>query len=139
MTTIQGLGGPAPAKAGQRVRQGTRFQLAEPTNDAETAATAATAATGRTDLGSLLAAQETGPETVRDRAARRQGGLMLDLLRALQHAALSDRADPGDATLTRLADLAAAVPMADDPRLGSIQQAIRVRAAVELARRERPA
>ena len=134
MTAIHGLGGPAPANTGRRVRQGTSFRLDEAASNTEAPATAAA---GPVNLCDLLAMQETDPETVRDRAARRHGQSMLDLLRALQHAALADRAAVGDTTLARLADLIAAVPPADNPGLQATLRAIGVRAAVELARRHR--
>ena len=85
-------------------------------------------------LGDLLALQETGPESPRDRAARRHGQQMLDLLRDLQLAALSAMTDPE--TLPRLTRLATAMPSADDPGLSEVLDAIAVRAAVELARRD---
>lgn len=137
MTVIHGPGGGlgpiGAAGGGRRVRPRAGFHLAEPAGKAETAAAAAT---GAADLSGLLAMQETGEETVRDRAARRQGRLMLDLLRALQHAVLIGRASPDDTTLTQLAELARKVPATDDLALAEALCAVRVRAAVELARRE---
>ncbi len=129
-----GLGSVGPAAAGRRAGQGTGFHLPDAASSTET--TAATA-TEHIDLGGLLAVQETGTETVRDRAARRQGRQMLDLLRALQCAALANGGADDPATLQNLADLASPEPTADDPALIAVMQAIRVRVAVEMARRER--
>lgn len=138
MTVIQGLGGPGSAAAITRTRRragpDAAFQLAG--SSANTGAPAAAPAEG-VSLSGLLAAQEAERETVRDRAARRHGQAMLDMLRALQRACLIDGGDSGADALARLADLVGAMPQADDPALASVLQAISVRAAVELARRER--
>ena len=85
-------------------------------------------------LTSMLSLQEFGGETrAADREARRHGQDMLAALAELQRALLGG----GDTveTLQRLAELAAAVPRAADPRLAALVSAIILRVRVELARR----
>ena len=82
----------------------------------------------------MLALQEVGGETVEDREARRHGHDMLAALAELQRALLGG-GDDGVA-LQRLADLAASVPHATDPRLAAMVSAIVLRVRVELARRQ---
>jgi hypothetical protein len=82
----------------------------------------------------MLALQEAGAEPVRDRAARRHGQAMLQLLAALQRAMLQG-VGGDEAELTRLASLSAEVPVASDPALRQAVAAIALRASVELARR----
>jgi hypothetical protein len=80
----------------------------------------------------LLALQEAGDATERDRRARRRGEVMLADLGALQLALLEGR-DPA-AILGRLEALAAGEAAAD-PLLAEILDEIRLRAKVEAARR----
>ena len=87
-----------------------------------------------TSLGSMLTLQEVGGETVEDREARRHGHDMLAALAELQRALLGGGGDA--AALQRLADLAASVPHATDPRLAAMVSAIVLRVRVELARRQ---
>jgi len=85
-------------------------------------------------LGSMLALQEMGAGSVRDREARRRGQGLLAALAALQRGLLAG-GDYQD-VLQRLADLASADPdYAEDKRLGAVLSAIVLRARVELARR----
>jgi len=84
-------------------------------------------------LGAMLALQETAAGSVRDREARRRGHGLLAALAALQRDLLGGGEAP--AALQRLADLAAAVPDAEDRRLGAVLAAIVLRTRVELARR----
>jgi hypothetical protein len=81
----------------------------------------------------MLALQEMGAGSVRDREARRRGQGLLAALAALQRGLLAGGDDP--AALQRLADLAEAAPDTEDPRLGAVLSAIVLRARVELARR----
>ncbi len=85
-------------------------------------------------LGSMLALQEAGAEPVRDRAARRHGHAMLQLLAALQRAMLGGGSGD-EAELGRLAALSAEIPPTSDPGLRQAVAAIALRAAIELARR----
>jgi hypothetical protein len=80
----------------------------------------------------LLALQEAGDATERDRRARRRGEAMLADLGALQLALLEGR-DPA-AILGRLEALAAGEAAAD-PRLAEILDEVRLRTKVEAARR----
>ena len=82
---------------------------------------------------SMLALQEASGETVEDREARRHGHDMLAALAELQRALLGGGGD--GAALQRLADLAASVRHATDPRLAAMVSAIVLRVRVELARR----
>jgi hypothetical protein len=86
-------------------------------------------------LGAMLTLQETGAGSVRDREARRRGQGLLAALAALQRDLLGGGGGEDPAALQRLADLAAAVPDAEDRRLGAVLGAIVLRARVELARR----
>jgi hypothetical protein len=83
----------------------------------------------------MLSLQEAGGETVEDREARRHGNDMLAALAELQRALLGGRGD--GVALQRLADLAASVRHATDPRLAAMVSAIVLRVRVELARRQR--
>ena len=83
----------------------------------------------------LLALQEAGDASERDRRARRRGEAILADLGALQLALLDGR-DPG-AILGRLEALAAGEAAAD-PRLAEILDEVRLRAKVEAARRSMP-
>jgi hypothetical protein len=138
-----GIGRSAPARAARAVdgrARKTGFHLDAPAGPAEAGELTATLGVA---LDGLLALQEAGTETVRDRAARRQGQVALTLLAKLQcevlGAALAGDGAAGlaDATMDRLAELAAASPGADDPRLTASLRAVAVRVAVELARRGR--
>jgi hypothetical protein len=82
----------------------------------------------------MLTIQELGGGAAEDREARRHGQDMLALLAELQRGLLTGSDD--GTTLTRLAELAAAVPRAADPRLAAMVSAIMVRVRVELARRQ---
>lgn len=135
MTTIHGLGGPALTRTVRASARSSSFTISEPAPDS---ATTASAGVESVSLVGLLAMQETGPESVRDQAARRHGQKILDALRDLQREALgatpANVSDVEDAT-QRLTSLATTPCPADDPRLADVLNAIAVRAAVELARR----
>ncbi|MCS6933324.1 MAG: hypothetical protein NZM27_14085 [Acetobacteraceae bacterium] len=129
MSGVRGIGaaGPAgrPAAAGPARHAG--FRLPESVGAEQAAAAAPVAA-----ALSLLAVQEAGDATERDRRARRRGEAMLADLSALQVALLEGQ-DPS-AILGRLESLAAGEAAAD-PRLAEILAEIRLRAKVEAARR----
>jgi len=113
----------------RRVAASRAFALPE---DAPAAGEAAVA--GPAALQGLLALQEAAGEApaaeAQDRAARRQGEAAMRDLTALQVALLSGR----PAAAAQLAALASAGPQAADPGLAAVLGAIRLRAAVELAR-----
>ena len=95
----------------------------------ETVATAGVAVT------SLLALQEDESGRQNDRGARQHGHEVVDELTALQHSLLG-----GDGhDLDQLARLAASPVTAADPVLAGVLRAVRLRAAIELARRGRAA
>jgi hypothetical protein len=77
--------------------------------------------------------------TAQDRRARRHGRALLQALAGVQRAALAGDGDRGQAALAALACTAMDEHEADDPVLRLILREIAVRAAVELARGERPA
>ena len=133
MTTIHGLGGTTPARPARTAPRQSGFQLAETPAEGETAASVGVE---NVTLGGLLALQEGAVNGVRDRAARRQGQRLLDVLRELQRARLAS-GEGLDAAARRLAELTAISCPADDPRLAAALRDIAVRAAVELARCER--
>jgi hypothetical protein len=120
----QGAARPGPGASG--ARSGS-FRL--PDSGSTERAPAAAPVTGAMPL---LAVQEAGDATERDRRARRRGEAMLADLSALQLAVL-DGQDPGP-ILGRLEALAAGEAAAD-PRLADILDEIRLRAKVEAARR----
>jgi Class II flagellar assembly regulator len=139
MAAINGIGGAAPARPARAVDgRGKKpgFRVDAPVGATEAAELRGV---GGVALDGLLSLQESGTETVRDRAARRQGQAALNLLAKLQCAALAgDVAGGGaDGTMDKLAALMAAPPGADDPHLTASLRAVAVRVAVELARRGR--
>ncbi len=132
MSGVSGVGRMTAGGAG-RARTGPAaggFSLASVAPSAAGAAAPAAAVA----LGSMLALQEAGGEPVRDRAARRHGHAMLQLLAALQRAMLGGGSGD-DTELGRLAALSADIPAASDPGLRQAVAAIALRASIELARR----
>jgi hypothetical protein len=81
---------------------------------------------------SLLGLQEAQQDTVGDREARRHADQLLDLLTDMQRSLL-EGPDAG-AAFERLGRLARQAPLAADPRLAGVQQAVLLRVAVEQAR-----
>ncbi len=132
MTGIERIGRPpAPRVASRPAAKSGFFVPSEAAGPSQADAAAAPAATS---LGSMLALQEAGAETVEDREARKHGHDMLAALAELQRALLGG----GDGVaLQRLGDLAASVRHATDPRLAAMVSAIVLRVRVELARRQR--
>lgn len=84
---------------------------------------------------SLLAMQEAESEAQQDREARQHGEAVVDELTGLQLALLGH----GEGNTARLIRLVERPVVASDPMLAGLLRAVRVRAAVELARRERAA
>ncbi len=84
---------------------------------------------------SLLAMQEAESDAQQDREARQHGEAVIDELVALQRALLGI----GGAETGRLADLLTRPVAAADPHLAGLLRAVRLRAGIELARRERSA
>ncbi len=129
MTRISGLGQGLPVRSsGTAVKPGSGGFVIR------SAATVSAPSVAAVTPAGLIALQEDDSPYVRDRAARRGGEVVLGALGRLQAASLDD--DSGDA----LAVLNAAVGQMTepaDPILRGIIGAIRLRARVELARRER--
>ncbi len=135
---INGIARPVGTPTRRPVR-GSGFSV--PSGAAEEAAgsSAPEPAAEGVSLDGMLALQEAAvleghAETVVDRKARRHGQDILSELGRLQRALLSGEAD--SQTLTRLATLVEQQPPVDDPRLRAVLEAVRLRARVELARRE---
>ncbi len=84
-------------------------------------------------LAGLLALQAEDCDESRDRAARRRGQDLLASLAALQRALLSEAGVPVD-QLRQLEQMVADAPLASDPHLREILDAITLRVRVELAR-----
>lgn len=129
MSGVRGVGatgGPGRPGTAAPARHGG-FRLPDPVS-AERAPEAAPV----TAAMPLLALQEAGDATERDRRARRRGEAILADLGALQLALLEGR-DPAS-ILGRLEALAAG-EAAFDPRLAEILDEVRLRAKVEAARR----
>ena len=113
------------------VRRGTERRAFAVRVDRGEPAERAVASSG-VSMVSLLSMQEAESDAQQDREARQQGEAMLDELGELQRALLGD----GGPDLARLARLASRPVAASDPRLAGVLRAIRLRAGVELARRE---
>jgi hypothetical protein len=99
---------------------------------AEARGMARTASVGA--MAAMLGLQDVDPPQERDRRAKSRGEKMLDALRRLQ-ISLLDGSDPA-AISADLRQLSRDVPQAADPGLRGAIDAIGVRCAVELARRE---
>jgi len=134
MAAIEGIGRTTSTRPGYRTTAPTEAGFALPPEPSAAGTTASTAAVPMASLASMLTLQELGGETAEDRDARRHGHDLLALLGELQRSLLAGSDDA--ATLTHLADLAAAVPHATDRRLAAMISAITVRVRVELARRQ---
>jgi hypothetical protein len=141
MTTIEGLGPPAPLpslpRPGAPARRADGFALPRP--EESPAATADPAAVGHASglggLDALLTLQEEAPDPdARDRAARRRANDLLQALASLQRALL---ADDESAAVGALEALLRDPPIAADPGLAELAAAVTLRARVELARRGR--
>lgn len=135
MTRLAGIGGPtAPPAAIRPPAPGTTPGFAVP-DETRGSAAAVQRPGGLVALAGLLALQ--GAEMVPDargREARRRGRAVLAALSSLQGALLGG-GDP-DAAATQLAAAISALPASADPGLHAILTAIKLRAMVELARRE---
>ncbi len=83
-------------------------------------------------LSGFLSLQEVEQPTERNQRARRAGQSMLDALARLQRGLLDGEVSAQG--LSQLADLARDMPVADDPALREVVEAISVRVHVELAR-----
>jgi hypothetical protein len=134
MTAIEGVGRPATSRIGGRAASAAGSGFAMPSETAAADHASAPAAAQPASLTSMLTLQELGGETVEDRQARRHGQDLLAMLAELQRGLLAGFED--GSTLERLAELAAAVPRATDPRLAAMVSAIMLRVRVELARRQ---
>jgi hypothetical protein len=132
MAAIEGIGRSNVARSGARRSSAFTGGFAV-SLETTTPSHAATEAMPPAALASMLTLQELGGETAEDRDARQYGQDMLTVLASLQLALLTG-GDAG-AALQQLAELAAAVPRANDRRLAAMVSAIIVRARVELARR----
>ena len=86
-------------------------------------------------LASLLAMQEDESGARQDREARRHADALMEALGELQLALLGEQGPD----LGRLRQLSEQPVHAADPRLAMVLRAVRVRAGVELARREHEA
>jgi hypothetical protein len=134
MAAIEGIGRTTSTRPGHRATGPGEAGFALPPEASAAGKMASTAAVPVASLASMLTLQELGGETAEDRDARRRGHDLLALLGGLQRSLLAG-SDDEDA-LTRLAELAAAVPLATDRRLAAMISAITVRVRVELARRQ---
>jgi hypothetical protein len=123
--------GATGALSGAR-QAGAAFHVSEDAGSAATEATTPSADVVPVSLSVMLAAEELDRDASRDRAARRQGRVVLAGLTELQRALL-DGGDPA-VSLDRLASLVADMPQAVDPRLAALLDTIVLRARVELAR-----
>lgn len=83
-----------------------------------------------------LSLQEVEPPADRNRQSRRGGARLLDLLTQLQRSVLQP-ADDAHASLAEIETTLARLPVATDPVLKSLIDAIVLRARVELARPRR--
>jgi hypothetical protein len=132
MTGIEGVGQPGTPRPAARAPRSSTLAFAVP-EECATDAPAATVATPAASFAPMLTLQELGGETPQDREARRHGQDMLAALADLQRTLLAGTDNME--TLEKLANLAAAVPLAADRRLAGMVSAIVVRVRVELERR----
>lgn len=131
MTMISGLGAPTPSGRSRGAAPATGFAVPDqpPRTVAADGVPAATALSA-----GLLALQADEAGAAQDRAARHHGRGVLAALAGLQRALLEGSGGAG--SLAALAGLVANMPQAADPRLRAVQNAIVLRARVELARNE---
>lgn len=127
MTRISSLGGVAAARSGGTAPRGTAASFA-PTASRPPA----TETVSPVGLGALLALQDEAAAPRRDRAARRGGESVLGALTRLQATMLD-----GGGDLSGLREAIFRMTEPADPALAAIIAAIRLRARVELARRDR--
>lgn len=135
MTRLAGIGSLAPPAAGMRLPPSGETPSFEVPNGGSSPSSAARQPGGMVALSGLLALQEA--ETVpdaREREARRRGRAVLEALSSLQGGLLGG-GDPGP-IVERLAATVATMTASADPALHAILAAIKLRAMVELARRE---
>ena len=133
MTGIDGIGRATPTRSSAGVKRPRTAGFAVPAESPTTGHAEAATQTEEIGLTSMLSLQEFGGDAATDREASRRGEDMLSALAELQRALL-DGVDTVE-TMQRLAELAAAVPRAADPRLAALVSAINIRVRVELARR----
>lgn len=133
MTGIDGIGRAAPTRSVARAARPQTGAFSVPTKSSATGHTAAAIQTEEVALAAMLTLQEFGGDAAADREASRRGEDMLSALAELQRALLGG-VDTVE-TMQRLAELAAAMPRAADPRLAALISAISIRVRVELARR----
>ncbi len=133
---------PTPATSGtQRTRRTSgsgRVSFSEYLSDAEesSAPTEAAPMAPASALSGILALQEVSDEEVSRQKAIRQAHLTLDTLEELRNALLLGEVPMH--LLTRIAQrIEAQKQQVSDPRLLSLMKEIELRAAVELAKRER--
>lgn len=143
MIGIDGVGGPRGPAAPKRRTAREGFTVPDNDPAPPLSGGAAISAPAPAVLDSLLSLQETGTETVRDRAARRHAQDLLDALAVLQRARLagdlsgSQLGSGSDASvMAGIARLAEADIEADDPRLARVVREVALRARVELLREE---
>jgi hypothetical protein len=133
--SIPPVAGSAPPPRGISAARTTGAGFSVPTDQAspnETRRLAQTASLGA--MAAMLSLQDVDPPLERDRRAKSRGEKLLDALGRLQ-LSLLECVDPAS-IFTELSDLSRDVPQAADPRLAAVMDEIRVRCAVELARRE---
>jgi hypothetical protein len=125
------IDGPGRLAATERKRPSAAAGFAVSGAPADANRAKAAEAAAHVSLDGMLALQEAVDAEERDRRAGRHGRLMLAELAALQRDLLC-----GDtASLRRLTDLAASAPLASNPALVVVMNAIILRARVEIARR----
>lgn len=133
MTGIDGIGRAPPTRSSAGMKRPQMGGFAVPAESSTTGHAKAATETEEIGLTSMLCLQEFGGDAAADREASRRGEDMLSGLAELQRALLGG-VDTVE-TMRRLAELAAAVPRAANPRLAALVSAISIRVRVELARR----
>ena len=129
--SIVPIGGPIGPQSTRSVRGvgGREFHLP---SEASVATQRAARTSSVVDLSAMLSLQDVDPPQERDRRARRQGEGLLQALARLQRALLGEEGQ--QSVLAELAELSASPEIAANPALREVTEAIRIRAAVELAR-----
>jgi hypothetical protein len=87
-------------------------------------------------LDTILALQEVDSLPIADRMARRHADSMLGIMAELQAGLLGGADADTNGAMGRLQRLANTMPLAADPRLIGVLRHLRLRAMVELARRD---
>ena len=129
--------GPTPTGAGSSRAQGASGFTAAASPGPAASSVRSGAAAPVSSLGALLALQEQGGPLERRRRAMARGGRLLDSLDQVKLAMLGGGSETAALDALSRASAEARETVDDEPGLADLLDAIDVRAAVEMAKRER--